>query len=311
MTMTAPGATPTPASPRTRMRRVSPPPRGPQTRARGEQATLLVSSVATMVALVCLWVAAQLLVLGGLAQSRDQQLLYTEFRTQLAAATAPIGPVVPAGDPVALIQIPRLGVQQVVVEGTATGDTLAGPGHLRDTPLPGQAGTSVVFGRAATYGAPFRDLIQLAKGDRIMVVMAQGQVPFTVRDVRRAGDPLPQPLAVGRARLTLVTAVGTGRFGAVTPHEAVYVDAEAKKSFPAPAGRPTAVPASELVLATDQGALPALVLCLALLLALTLAIVAARRRWSAVLVWLVAAPCAMALAWLTTDTVMRLMPNLV
>ena len=62
----------------------------------------------------------------------------------------------PVGEPVALLSIPRLGISQVVVEGTASGDTLAGPGHLRDTVLPGQVGTSVVYGRAATYGAPVR-----------------------------------------------------------------------------------------------------------------------------------------------------------
>jgi sortase A len=42
-----------------------------------------------------------------------------------------------------------------VVEGTASSDLLDGPGHLRSTVLPGQVGTSVVMGRAKTYGAPF------------------------------------------------------------------------------------------------------------------------------------------------------------
>ena len=49
----------------------------------------------------------------------------------------------------------------VVVEGTTPGEPDAGPGHLRDTPLPGQAGVSVVFGRRATFGAPFASLPQL------------------------------------------------------------------------------------------------------------------------------------------------------
>ncbi len=116
---------------------------------------LLISSATGMVALVCLWMAAQLLYLGGVSEARDQRLLYDRFRSELAAATAPVGPVTPVGDPVALITIPRLDVQQVVVEGTASGDLLAGPGHMRTTVLPGQVGTSVVLGRAASYGAPF------------------------------------------------------------------------------------------------------------------------------------------------------------
>lgn len=271
----------------------------------------VVSSATTMIALVCLWLAAQLLVLGGFAQERSQDLLYPEFRTQVAGATAPVGPVTPVGDPVALLSIPRLGVEQVVVEGTASGDLLAGPGHLRNTPLPGQAGTSVVFGRAATYGGPFADLTDLRAGDVITAVIGQGRSTFTVLGVRRAGDPLPQPAEAGRARLTLVTAEGSGWLRAISPGEVVYVDAESDTAYPAPSGLPRTVPDPEKAMGTDPGALPLLALCLALLLALTLGVVAARQRWSAALVWVAASPLAIALSWATTDVVMRLLPNLI
>ena len=62
---------------------------------------------------------------------------------------------------------------------------------------------------------------------------------------------------------------------------------------------------------SDHGAFPLLALHLALLLAATLGVVVARQRWSAQLVWIVAAPVAVALAWSTTDVVMRLLPNVV
>ena len=209
----------------------------------------------------------------------------------------------------ALLSIPRLRISQVVVEGTASGDTLAGPGHLRKTVIPGQAGTSVVMGRAVTYGAPFGDLDELVVGDEIKVVMAQGEVSFDVVNVRRAGDPYSQPLAPGAARLTLQTAEGEGRLAALTASEVLYVDADAPKGFVPPAGLPDAVPDSEQVMARDTGAFPLLALHLALLLAVTLGVVAARQRWSAALVWVIAAPVALALAWSTTDVVMRLLPN--
>ena len=64
-------------------------------------------------------------------------------------------------------------------------------------------------------------------------------------------------------------------------------------------------------MARDGGALPLLALCLALLLALTLGVVAAAQRWSTALVWVVACPLALALSWMTTDVVMRLLPNLI
>jgi len=270
-----------------------------------------VTSALTMVALVCLWVAAQLLFLGGLSEQRSQRLLYAELRTQLASATAPIGPVVPVGDPVALLTVPRLGIEQVVVEGTASGDLLAGPGHRRDTVLPGQEGTSVVYGRASAYGAPFRDVPQLVEGDVVEVVAAEGSMRFRVLGVRRGGDPLPQPAEAGHARLTLVTAEGDGSFAAITPDRVVYVDAEATDAFPAPPGRPTGIPASEQAMATDTGALPLLTLCLAGLLAATLGLLWARGRWPTPLVWVVGSPVVIALSWMTTDVVMRLLPNLI
>jgi sortase A len=264
-----------------------------------------------MLAIVCLWMAAQMLFLGGLSEHRAQELLYGEFRTQLAGATAPLGPVVPVGDPVAVLTAESIGLQQVVVEGTASGDLLTGPGHRRDTVLPGQEGTSVVYGRATTYGAPFGRLSDLHAGDELVVVMSQGELTFVVDGVRRAGDPLPQPAPAGAARLTLVTAEGSGRLSALAPKSTIYVDATAPKAFPAPPGRPAAVPESEKAMKTDQGALPLLALCLALLLALTLGVIAARQRWSSALVWVLASPVAIALSWSSTDVVMRLLPNLI
>jgi sortase A len=264
-----------------------------------------------MVALVALWFVAQTVFLSGVAQERDQELLYTQFREQIAALTAPIGPTTPPGDPVALLSIPRLGVSQVVVEGTASGDTLAGPGHLRRTVLPGQVGTSVVMGRAATYGAPFKDLDRLVVGDEIKVVMAQGEVSFDVVNVRRAGDPYSQPLPAGATRLTLVSAEGAGRFASIAPKSVLYVDADAPKGFVPPSGLPQSVPDAELPMERDTGAFPLLALHLALLLAVTIGVVVARQRWSAPLVWVVATPIALALAWATTDVVMRLLPNVI
>lgn len=274
-------------------------------------AVAAVASALTMIALVCLWAVAQMLFLGGLSQERSQQLLYTDFRTQLASATAPLGPIVPVGDPVAVLTVPRLGLEQVVIEGTASGDLLDAPGHRRDTVLPGQDGTSVVYGRAATYGAPFRDVPALVPGDVVQVASAQGRMDFRVIGIRRAGDPLPQPAEPGHARLTLVTAEGHGSWSTITPDRVVYVDAEAEDAFPAPPGRPTGIPASEQAMAGDPGALPLLTLCLGGLLAATLGLLWARGRWSTALVWVVASPLVIALSWLTTDVVMRLLPNLI
>ncbi|WP_246289926.1 sortase domain-bontaining protein [Nocardioides marinus] len=283
------------------------PPRAPRPPLTGTPA--VTSSAATMLAVVCLWVFVQLLLLGDLEHERAQDLLYGQFRTEVASATAPVGPVVPVGDPVALVRIPALDLEEVVVEGTASGDLRVGPGHQRNTVLPGQEGTSVLMGRAATYGRPFAGLTGLEPGDTIEVVVAQGTRTFTVLGVRRTGDPLPQPREAGVARLVLATAEGQGRLAGLTPGEAVYFDAEADDAFPAPAGRPAAIPESEQLMASEASVLPLLATCLAALVLATLLVISARQRWSAVLVWLLASPVVIALAWVTTDVLVRLLPN--
>lgn len=298
-----PAPTPRPAAPPARVRV----PRAPS-----DDPWAVLSTTSLMVCLVAGWMLLQLLHLGGISHDRAQDELYQRLRGELASGTAPLGPVTEVGAPVALLSVPHLGLSEVVVEGTASGDLLAGPGHLRNTVLPGQEGTSAIFGRASTYGAPFARIGELVEGERITVTTAQGVTTFRVIGVRRAGDPLPQPRPDGAARLVLVSAESSGsRLPSLSPDRVVYVDAEAKKSVPTPAGLPRVVPDAEQAMGTEAGAaLPLLTLCLGLLLALTLGVVAARQRFGAGLVWVVTTPLVIAAAWLTTDVAMRLLPNL-
>lgn len=61
---------------------------------------------------------------------------------------------------------------------------------------------------------------------------------------------------------------------------------------------------------TEPGAMPLLALCLGLLLAVALGVLAARQRFHPALVWVISTPVVIASAWVTTDVVMRLLPNL-
>jgi sortase A len=280
------------------------------------EVVFLVSSACTVVAVICCWVLLQVLVLGKVSEARDQHLLYSRYRTELATQTAPTGALdyngkpVAEGSPVALLTIPALGLQAVVVDGTTSGDLMSGPGHLRTTPMPGSVGVSLVMGRSTTYGAPFAGIASLHAGDTVQVLGAQGRVTYTVRDVRRAGDPIPAlPPGAHGGRLILATAGSSGPMAALRPSEVVYVDADTSEAFPTGPAYPS-VPAAERAMQNDTTAWPLLALFLALLAGVVLVASMARRLIRPAVIWLVATPVAIALAWAATDQVVRLLPNL-
>jgi sortase A len=75
------------------------------------------------------------------------------------------------GDAIGRVRIPAIGVNSVMVEGTGTTDLREGPGHYPSTPLPGLRGTVAVAGHRTTYGAPFRNIDRVGRGDEIVVEM--------------------------------------------------------------------------------------------------------------------------------------------
>ena len=71
-----------------------------------------------------------------------------------------------------------------MVEGTATEDLRKGPGHYDNTPLPGERGTVAIAGHRTTYGAPFRTIDQLDRGDQITAEMPYGTFTYRVEKTR-------------------------------------------------------------------------------------------------------------------------------
>jgi sortase A len=84
------------------------------------------------------------------------------------------------GEGVARIRIPKIGAHYVVVDGTDTADLRKGPGLYEQTPFPGAGGTTAIAGHRTTYGAPFRHVDRLRKGNRIIVTMPYGTFTYTV-----------------------------------------------------------------------------------------------------------------------------------
>jgi sortase A len=84
------------------------------------------------------------------------------------------------GEAVGRISIPRIGAHYVAVNGTDAADLRKGPGLYEQTPFPGAGGTTAIAGHRTTYGAPFRHVDQLKKGNRIIVTMPYGRFTYTV-----------------------------------------------------------------------------------------------------------------------------------
>ncbi len=84
------------------------------------------------------------------------------------------------GDAIGRIELPTLDRSYAVVEGTDTASLRKGPGHYPGTPLPGQRGTVAVAGHRTTYGAPFRTVDDLRRGDPITMSMPYGRFEYEV-----------------------------------------------------------------------------------------------------------------------------------
>lgn len=261
----------------------------------------------------CLYVG----LLSRLHYDRAQHDAYADFRAQLAQATAPVGPVqpddpkalLPLGTPVAVLGIPEIGLRDVVFEGTSGHVLENGPGHLRSTVLPGQAGTSEILGRAAAYGGPFARLAELNPGDPFTVTTGQGVHNYVVLDVRRAGDPQPTPLATGRGRLILATADGVP----FLPSGVLRVDANLVS--PAQPTPPTVLttaqlPPAEQALHGDPSSWIPLVLWGQGLLVAAVVIAWARTRWGRWQVWIVTVPVLGFLGLAVADQAAGLLINL-
>ena len=88
------------------------------------------------------------------------------------------------GEPVGRIRMPSIDLSSIVVAGTSTGSLRKGPGHFPGTPLPGAPGTVAVAGHRTTYGAPFRRVDKLRKGDRVVLEMPYGRFEYAVERTR-------------------------------------------------------------------------------------------------------------------------------
>jgi sortase A len=111
---------------------------------------------------------------------------------------------VETGQGIGRIEIPTIGLDTVVVQGTDTATLRKGPGHYPETAFPGQDRTIGIAGHRTTYLAPFRRINEIEKGDEVVLDMPYGRFTYEVE-----GDQIVDPYQleivddVGYERLVL------------------------------------------------------------------------------------------------------------
>lgn len=246
-----------------------------------------------------------LVVLSALPHHRHQMELERSFLAALANGVAPVDQPVPTGAPLALLEIPTLDVEEIVVEGTDSQQLARGPGHLRTSSLLNQPGVSVVIGRRVAYGGPFCDLDELQLDDTVTVTTGQGRVEYRVAEVRtHAADDASAFVAAGPALLLVSSDPpiwGSARIVAVArPISDVFPPGVRVRQPPAAA--------DELGLAGSRRAAVGLLIWAQLFVVAALAGLFLTRRWRRWPGWMLVAPVVAALGWVMLEQLSLLLP---
>jgi sortase (surface protein transpeptidase) len=252
--------------------------------------------------------------LSDVQEARSQALLYSQFQLELANQVAPLGPNGPnglngaagptiPGSPVAILNIPNIGIRDlVVVQGTTPQNLMVGPGHRPDSPLPGQPGVVQIYGRRATFGAPFSRLGELRPGDIITAITGQGSSTYAVAAAAPSNMIIKDPAP---GRMVLLTA-----YSPTVPTYYYQVDADLISTVKPSPGVAPAVYSTELPLANDTSSLAmTMVWSIALVLVAAIGTIAAI-RWSRWAAYLAGVPLAMAVLWNLYESLAALLPNL-
>jgi LPXTG-site transpeptidase (sortase) family protein len=113
--------------------------------------------------------------------------------------------------PLTKLSIPRIQLEDVILEGASNHSLLLGPAHLSETAVPGRLGNSVIAGHRDTF---FRHIHSLRYGDDIYILRSGNMFHYVVRS-RKVVEPTD--LSVLRptkdGELTLITCYPTHAIG--------------------------------------------------------------------------------------------------
>jgi sortase A len=190
----------------------------------GRSMGLIVSMVGVLVFAIALYQLAA----GGRQAAHAQTTLRHELRAAPAAARLP-------GGAIAELTIPRMGLDDIVVDGVSLADLAKGPGWYPTSAPVGDPGATAIAGHSSGWGHPFMHLGDVRTGDLIVLRVPGHLYTYRVTHTRTVGPDavwvlLGDPLSAASHKLVLTTCtpVFTSRYRLV-----VFADLISASSIPA------------------------------------------------------------------------------
>lgn len=143
-------------------------------------------------------------------QRQDARRSWNEAEARAVVALARRSAIVEAGRPgaittgapVARLVIPRLSMDEIVMEGVDDNTLNAGPGHLPGSAFPGEAGNSVI---SAHRDRHFAQLGEISVGDTVFTESGSVRARWVVISKRVIAADAPALFRTPDATLTLTT----------------------------------------------------------------------------------------------------------
>lgn len=143
-------------------------------------------------------------------EERQARATVARARANVSAETMAAVERVAAGAPVARLRIPRIRLDEIVVEGVGDEELNAGPGHLPGSALPGMSGNAVI---SAHRDRHFSRLDELQLGDTIRTETSQSSNAWVIVGRRVVGRDTPALFTAKEPLLTLTTCWPVRYFG--------------------------------------------------------------------------------------------------
>jgi LPXTG-site transpeptidase (sortase) family protein len=142
---------------------------------------------------------------------RSQKNLEAEWQRQAATAIVPGHVDLSPEQMLTRLEIPKIQMDAIVVEGASRRDLSEGPGHMKETAQAGETGNMVITAHRDTF---FRHIYELNKGDQIQVRRSGRAFTYEVTGKRIV---MPEDVSVIRPttnpQLTLITCYPTYYIG--------------------------------------------------------------------------------------------------